>query len=125
MSSIHEQSPLSPDIAQHEHEEGEAMTPKKIWNVFWVLTAITSLEFFIALYLVPHHFVSQSVKIYVYIALTLLKAFYIVAYFMHLKFERLNLIYCIVIPTILIFALVTGLISEGHHWMVIRDVLGR
>jgi len=57
MTTNNEQSPLDPDIALHESQELEAMTPKKIWGVFWVLTAITSLEFFIALYLVPHHFV--------------------------------------------------------------------
>lgn len=125
MSSVHDQSPLTPDIAVHENQELEAMTPKKIWGVFWVLTGITSLEFFIALFLVPHHFIGATTKVYVYVALTLLKAFYIVAYFMHLKFERLNLIYVIVIPTVLIIALVTGLMSEGHHWLVIRDVFGR
>lgn len=125
MSSVHEQSPLSPDIAQHENEELEAMTPKKIWGVFWVLTAITSLEFFIALFLVPHHFISGGAKVYIYVALTLLKAFYIVAYFMHLKFEKLNLIYCLVIPTVLIIGLVTGLMSEGHHWLMVRDILGK
>ena len=125
MSSVHEQSPLSPDIAHHEEEEGAAMTPKRIWNVFWVLLAITSIEFVIALYLVPHGFISPGVKVYIYVSLTLLKAFYIVAYFMHLKFERLNLIYCIAIPTILIIALVTGLMSEGYHWLSIRSVLGQ
>ncbi len=125
MSTNNEQSPLDADIALHEKHELEAMTPKKIWGVFWVLTAITSLEFFIALFLVPHHFVGATTKVYVYVALTLLKAFYIVAYFMHLKFERLNLIYCIVVPTVLIIALVTGLMSEGHHWLIIRDVFGR
>lgn len=106
--------------AEHAHEEGAAMTPKKIWNVFWILLMITAIEFLITLYLVPHFHWNSGIKAFVLIGLTLLKAFYIVGYFMHLKFEKLNLIYCIAMPTILVLGLIVGLISEGQHWLIIR-----
>jgi cytochrome c oxidase subunit IV len=108
------------DDAEFAHEEGEALTPKTIWKVFWILLGITAIEFLITLYLVPHFHWNPTIKSFVLIALTILKAFYIVGYFMHLKFERLNLIYCIAMPTILVLGLIAGLMSEGHHWLIVR-----
>ena len=56
----------------------------------------------------------------IYIALTLLKAFYIVAYFMHLKFEKVGLIYSILVPTLFIIFFVIWMLYEGNYWMNIR-----
>ena len=64
-----------------------------------LLLFITVIEFIIALYLKPHGFFGDHAILIgnsLYIGLTLLKAFYIVAYFMHLKFERLSLVLTIV-----------------------------
>ncbi len=108
------------DDSDHAHEEGAAMTPKRIWLVFWILLIITSIEFVITLYLVHTFHWSAAIKGFVLISLTLLKAYYIVGYFMHLKFERTPLIYVIAMPTILILGLIAGLVSEGHHWLLIR-----
>jgi len=119
-------NPQSPDVlraaddAAHAHEEGNAMTPKKIMQVTLILSIITAIEFLITLWLVPTFHWNSTIKTFVLVGLTLLKAFYIVGYFMHLKFERLNLIYCIALPTILVLGLIAGLISEGQHWLLIR-----
>jgi cytochrome c oxidase subunit IV len=56
----------------------------------------------------------------IYIALTLLKAFYIVAYFMHLKFERINLIYSILLPTIFVMGVIAALMYESDYWFTLR-----
>ena len=64
------------------HDEHGSMTKKKIWGVFWVLLGITAIEFFIALVLIPRGVFGQNIANVIYIALTLLKAFYIVAFFM-------------------------------------------
>jgi len=119
-SSNHQDEIRAADDSAHAHEEGAAMTPKKIWNVFWILLVITTIEFIITLWLAPTFHLNSGIKSFVLIALTLLKAFYIIGYFMHLKFEKLNLIYCIGMPTILVLGLIAGLISEGHHWLIIR-----
>jgi len=103
-----------------EHEHGETMTRKKIWNVFFILLAITCVEFFIALYMVPKDYMSITIANPVYIVLTLAKAFYIVAYFMHLKFEKLGLTLSIVIPVIFIIGLILVLTNESHHWFDLR-----
>ncbi|MBM3913560.1 MAG: caa(3)-type oxidase [Sphingomonadales bacterium] len=92
---------------------------KGIWMVFWVLFAITAVEFIIAL-AIPETFMAKPIKNVIYIALTLLKAFYIVAYFMHLKFERINLIYSILLPTIFVMGVIAALMYESDYWFNLR-----
>jgi len=103
-----------------EHEVHETMTRKRIWNVFFVLLGITSVEFIIALYLVPHGILHGNVANPVYIVLTLFKAFYIVAYFMHLKFEKMGLVLAIIVPILFIIGLILVLTNESHHWIDLR-----
>lgn len=98
-------------------EEHESMTKKRIWNVFFILLGITCIEFIIALYVVPHYPTFQPYANPVYIVLTLFKAFYIVAYFMHLKFERSSLIFAIIVPILFIIGLILVLTNESHHWL--------
>jgi cytochrome c oxidase subunit IV len=105
--------------AEHS-EEHESMTKKKIWNVFFILLAITCVEFFIALYLVPHQVLPVQLVNPAYIILTLLKAYFIVAFFMHLKFERMALIVSIIVPIIFIVGLILVLTNESHHWIGLR-----
>ena len=101
----------------HEDEEHESLTKGKIWHVFFVLLGITAIEFIIALYFVPHHIFAQKVANPIYILLTLAKAFYIVAYFMHLKFEKVGIIYSILVPTIFIIGLILVLTNESNYWL--------
>jgi len=109
------------ETVNHDHEEhGEGMTRKKIWNVFFVLLGITAIEFFIALYCVPKGIFSISIANPIYIVLTLAKAFYIVAYFMHLKFEKVGLVYSILVPILFIVGLILVLTNESHHWITLR-----
>jgi len=105
-----------------DHGDHEGMTRKKILVVLGILTAITAVEFIIALYLVPHHVMGMTLHIAnpIYIILTLAKAFYIVAYFMHLKFEKVSLIYTMVLPILFIIGLILVLTNESHYWV---DVL--
>lgn len=100
---------------EHAHDEHAGMTKKKIWAVFGVLLLITVIEFIIALWVIPNHHMSQHVGNYVYIVLTLLKAFYIVAYFMHLKFEKLGLQLSITVSLIFIVYLIILMLIEGNY----------
>jgi len=103
-----------------EHGEHEGMTKKRILKVAGILTAITCVEFFIALILVPKDIIPGHIANPIYIVLTLLKAFYIVAFFMHLKFEKASLIYSIIVPVIFIIGLILVLTNESHHWITLR-----
>jgi len=102
---------------EHEHE---GMTRKKIWNVFFILLGITVIEFIIALYLVPEGIIAGHLANPIYILLTLAKAFFIVAYFMHLKFERVAMVYSIIVPILFIIGLILVLTNESHHWIDLR-----
>lgn len=87
---------------------------KRIWVPFFILLGVTIVEFAVAL-AIPESFMPQEIKNFLYIALTLVKAFYIVAFFMHLKFEGLGLVYSIVVPIIFIVALIAALIYEADQ----------
>jgi cytochrome c oxidase subunit 4 len=106
--------------ANHTHDEaheehGETMTKGRIWTVFFYLLGITVVEFFIALYLLPKGILSHGVGNFFYIGLTLVKAFYIVAYFMHLKFEKVALKTAIVTVFVFIIYFICLMLTEGSY----------
>ena len=109
-----------PSNVHHEDAEHESLTKHKIWQVFFVLLGITAIEFIIALYLVPHHVLKQGIANPIYIVLTLAKAFYIVAYFMHLRFEKVGMVYTILVPTLFIIGLILVLTNESNYWLFTR-----
>ncbi|PWS27479.1 caa(3)-type oxidase [Pedobacter yonginense] len=104
---------------EHGHEEHAGLSKGKIWKVFGILLLITVIEFIIALVLIPKGFMTQQIGNYVYIILTLLKAFYIVAYFMHLKYEKLGLQLALTVSFVFIIYFIVLMLTEGgfifHH----------
>jgi len=105
-------------IATHDaHEHGEGMDKKGIWTIFFVLLALTALEFLIALGFVHHWGILQKGALVntIYIALTIVKAYYIVAYFMHLKFEKSGFIVTCGIVFIFIIYFIILLLVEGGY----------
>lgn len=83
---------------------------KKIWLVFWILLALTTIEVALGIYK-P---VSYEILKWTFIILTLVKAYYIVAYFMHVKHERKNFVWTLALPTfILIPYLLFILLTEA------------
>ena len=81
---------------------------RQILRVALILAAVTAFEFLIA-FVMP----GGVLKVSIFIALTIVKAFYIVAEFMHLKYEVKVLIYSVVIPMIFVLWLIVALIYEG------------
>jgi cytochrome c oxidase subunit IV len=93
----------------HTHEDdGGAAHRKTIWKTFVILSIITALEFLIA-FTVP----SGLPKVSIFIAMTIVKAFYIVGEFMHLKHEVKSLIWSILIPCVFVVWLLGALMWEG------------
>ena len=116
---------MSTETTNVHAEDGEhdTMTKKRIWKVFYILLGITCIEFFIALYLVPHYNSGGNASHWanpIYIVLTLFKAFYIVGYFMHLKFEKLDMALAIIVPVLFIIGLILVLTNESHYWIDLR-----
>ncbi|WP_139920083.1 cytochrome C oxidase subunit IV family protein [Hymenobacter sp. DG01] len=103
-------------MAQHATHDtvptGEIPKPNTawIWKTFWIISAITALEFVIA-YLMP----ASTFRNSIFIILTIFKAFFIVAEFMHLKHETKGLIWSILIPMALLIWLLVALITEGSY----------
>jgi cytochrome c oxidase subunit IV len=79
-----------------------------IWKVAGILAVLTAIEFVIA-FTVP----AGDFRTSVFIIMTIVKAYYIVGEFMHLKHEAKTLIWSILIPTIFIVWFVIALIYEG------------
>jgi cytochrome c oxidase subunit IV len=103
-------------MADHSHspahdEPAHAQKPhtKEIWRTFWILAGITTLEFVVA-FTMAH----GLLRVAIFVGMTLIKAFYIVSEFMHLKTEVKTLIWSIVIPLVFIVWLVVALLMEGN-----------
>ncbi|PWJ60163.1 caa(3)-type oxidase subunit IV [Dyadobacter jejuensis] len=82
---------------------------KAIWKTFWILLILTALEFLIA-FTVAH----GTLKVTIFIVMTIVKAFYIVGEFMHLKHETKGLIWSILIPIVFVAWLILALLLEGN-----------
>lgn len=114
MASHSEQSLTDPGSAAHvAHEPGSNF--KKIWIPFFVLLGITVIEFIIALAIPESVLAHRPWKVLIYVVLTIAKAYFIVSYFMHLGFERVGLIYSIVVPILFIIVLILALMFEGSR----------
>ncbi|MDG1477754.1 MAG: cytochrome C oxidase subunit IV family protein [Vicingaceae bacterium] len=101
--------------AQHHSEAEGKKTRRMVWNMFWVLLAITSIEVGLGLiwqdWGIPFHLVKMT-----FIVMTLVKAYFIVAYYMHLKHEKSFLKNSIIIPYVLLaLYLIYMVITEGTY----------
>lgn len=96
------------------HAHGNDMV-KTIWKTFWIMLIVTILEIVGAL-IYPESAPRMVLNIF-FIVMSLLKAFYIVGVFMHLKFEMKHLIITILLPTIFLIYTVIILLAEGQSWL--------
>lgn len=97
--------------SEHNHQSGEIAKPNvaHIWKTFWILLAATAVEFIIAF-----STDNKMLRVTIFLTLTIVKAFYIVAEFMHLKHEAKVLIWSVLIPIIFIIWFVVALLVEGN-----------
>jgi cytochrome c oxidase subunit IV len=88
---------------------------KKIWKTALILFAITAVEFVLAFTL------DRGIFLYfLFIALTIWKAKYIMMEFMHLGEEAKPLFYSIIVPLIFLIWLVIALVREGADILSLR-----
>lgn len=100
----------------HEHVSNE----KRIWTVFGLLSVITIVEVFFGIlkpeFLHLNSFLGLSLLNWIFILLTLVKAYYIVYAFMHMEGEKTTLQYAVVIPVIfLVIYLLFILLTEANY----------
>jgi caa(3)-type oxidase subunit IV len=105
--------------AHHSEEQGKVVR-KKIYQVTILLTVVTVLEVALGAYIKQSSGAWPFVK-WSFVALTILKAGYIVMVFMHLGDEKKSLRYVILVPYILfilylIFIALWEALEIGSAW---------
>src|SRR4051812_35152126 len=104
----------------HGHAEPDFST-KVIWRTFWILLIITCVELTIGMFIAPHFHNLKLMFNILYIFLTLIKAFYIVAEFMHLRHELKNLLMTIIVPLFLFVWFVAAFLWDGNSYRNLRN----
>ena len=90
-----------------------------IWRTFWILLVVTTVE--VALGIIKPEWLlgnlfGTSVLNYIFIILTLVKAYFIVAFFMHLKYEKTSLNWTIYLPALILIPYLTFIVlTEGSY----------
>ncbi|MGB0870768.1 MAG: cytochrome C oxidase subunit IV family protein [Flavobacteriales bacterium] len=96
------------------HTEGST---KKIWIVFFILLVVTAVEVGLGIYNSENPgVINWTFLKWTFIVLTLFKAYYIVAEFMHLGHERKSLNWSLALPiVILVPYLLFILLNEASY----------
>jgi cytochrome c oxidase subunit 4 len=102
------------------HHEPEFST-KPIWRTFWILLGITMVELTLATIHLKTGFPPKYVVNGAYLILTLAKAFYIIAEFMHLRHEVKNLILSLAFPAMLFIWFLIAFLWDGNSFKDLRN----
>jgi cytochrome c oxidase subunit 4 len=88
---------------------------RHLWKVAGILGVITAFEFLIAFTM--HH---GALKTAIFVAMTIVKAAYIVGEFMHLRYEVKVLFWSILIPMIFVAWMLVAFVYEGMAISLVR-----
>jgi cytochrome c oxidase subunit IV len=120
MSEFHDDYPQYEFMAHHSEEEGKKKR-RKLWNVFWIMLIVTIVELVIGfkarqMGLLNEDRTSSVTLKFIFIGLTVLKAFFIVMSFMHLGDEKKSLKYTVLAPyVVFILYLVYIIVAEANY----------
>jgi cytochrome c oxidase subunit 4 len=113
----------------HAHDEQHTFDKKAIWRTFRILLYITLFELVLAISYYEMSFSNPELVKHllngVFIVLTLAKAFFIIAEFMHLRHEIRNLILSISIPALLFIWFITAFLWDGNSYKNLRNTYDR
>jgi cytochrome c oxidase subunit 4 len=106
---------------QHTYVPGQTIEKpqtKWIWKVFWILLAVTAVEVTFAFMNDggngTKNYLPAVGEKWLFISLTLVKAFYIVFHFMHLKDEKFNFKLTIALTTTFLVYFIALMMYEGY-----------
>ncbi len=106
--------------AELHHDDGAAV--KEIWKVTAYLSILTIIELVLGFWMMG--ITGEGLRLAIkgtIVVLMITKAFYIVAYFMHLKHEVKNLIMTIVVPLALFIWFITAFLYEGNSYKNLKN----
>ncbi len=89
----------------------ESHGTKSLWSRFWILLGLTIAD--VVAYFAWPPGIERNVF---FILMGVLKAWYIVGTFMHMKYEKKSLGYMIILPMILIIFFLIWMMYEGNFW---------
>jgi len=93
-------------------------TKKSIGKVLAVLAVITVLE--LASFYVLRDVLGKALFNTMMIIMSLLKCFYIVGEFMHMKYERKQFVFYTIVTITLLFWFIGSILWEGSWWNGVR-----
>jgi len=92
-----------------------------VWKSTILLSIVTAVEVGIALIHFFYFYDSPKLVVnLIMILATLLKAFFIIAEFMHLKYEKRALILSLAVPLVFLIWAIIAFSVEGNYWLHIR-----
>jgi len=107
------------------HGDGQTFDRKAIWKTFRILLYITLFELALAIGYYEIDFQNRELVKHllngVFIILTLAKAFFIVAEFMHLGHEIRNMVLTIAIPALLFLWFISAFLWDGNSYKNLRN----
>ncbi|WP_112810546.1 cytochrome C oxidase subunit IV family protein [Ensifer sp.] len=99
-------------IAAKEHQQHPIGLYLLVWGLLFVLSAFS--------YMVDYVGLQGYLRWSLILLFMMLKAGLIVAVFMHMAWERLALIYAILLPPLLVLVFVALMVSESHYVLFSR-----
>ncbi|WFU12302.1 cytochrome C oxidase subunit IV family protein (plasmid) [Rhizobium sp. CB3090] len=102
-------------MAQTQAHSGQ-QHPIRLYMVVWGLLFVLSTFS----YLVDYLGIQGNLRWFLILLFMILKAGLIVAVFMHMAWERLALIYAILVPPVLVLVFVALMVSESHYTALTR-----
>lgn len=102
-------------LAEEQHVGGGR---KEIYRVAIILTVLTGMELGLGFAMMYMQYESLERHLFkgIILILMLAKAFYIVAYFMHLKHEIRNMVMTIVVPLFLFVWFIIAFLADGNSF---------
>ncbi|WP_150291960.1 cytochrome C oxidase subunit IV family protein [Sphingobium estronivorans] len=100
-------SPPIPSDTAHDGQQHPISLYLKVWGLLFLLSAMS--------YLVDYMHVQGIVRWTLIVTFMLLKAGLILSIFMHMAWERLSLIYAILVPPLLLLVLVRIMTIEANY----------
>ena len=101
-------------------KEKSTFNSKAVWKTFWILLCITVFELIIAIIYYETQFFPKHLLNGVFIIMTLAKAFFIIAEFMHLGHEIRNMVMTIAIPACLFIWFLIAFVWDGSSYHTLR-----
>jgi cytochrome c oxidase subunit IV len=107
-----------------EHQDHSGGGTKEIVKVTVILTVLTIVELILGFWMIGIPLEKAGFRLAIkgtIVILMMAKAFYIVAYFMHLKHEIKNMIMTIVVPLALFIWFIIAFLYDGNSFRNLRN----